>query len=144
MAMAAQYLSENSIMLSIVCDSILLCSVFESSLLSSDCCKSVTLSITGAAAENWRGGIRYHDRYEATGKKQEGAPVYRKSDGGYLDRHSDGTWHANWRIGGRYYGLIKSVGTAGCPASNSQWQYVDNNGNWKLSGDITVQCSVNT
>ena len=102
------------------------------------------MSVTEEAAEKWRSISIYLGNWQLTGKKQEGAPVYRKSDGGYLDRHSDGTWHANWRIGGRYYGLIKSVGTAGCPASNSQWLYVDNNGNWKLSGDITVQCSVHT
>ena len=111
----AQYLSENSIMLSCVCDSILLCSVFESSLFSLGCCKSVLLSATGAADVLWP---KYLGTFEATGEEYEGKTVYKNNDGRYLYRHSDGTWRTGYGIGAS--GIIKSVvETAECPVSQS-------------------------
>ena len=65
-----------------------------------------------------------------------GAAVYRNSHDKYLYRFSDGTWRTGPRIG--YDGVIKSVDTAECPDSISQWQYWAD-GNWR-SGDITVKC----
>ena len=97
------------------------------------------MSVTEEAAEKWRSISIYLGNWQLTGKKQEGAPVYLMSYVGFLYRHSDGTWHASRKLGD-HYGDIKSVGTAECPANNSQWQYVDNDGNWKPSGDITVKC----
>ena len=116
----------------------------KSALTSKKCTGTITLSATGKAAWNrpWCLGS-----YEATEEEHEGAPVYRKSgksDDYYLYRRSDGTWRADWKIGGR--GGIKSVDTtADCPARVSQWQYYDHpyDGVWR-SGDITVQCSVHT
>ena len=98
---------------------------------------TITLSATGAAAtcRPW-----YLGSYEATGEEEEGAPVYRDSDGRYLYRHSDGTWRADDVIGGP--GVIRSVDTAPCPASIRRWQYRDYP-DWR-SGDITAQCSVHT
>ena len=107
----------------------------DSSSVSSGCCKSVTLKATGAAAEWWSYSL---GRYASWGHYHEGGPVFRKSDGWYLYRHSDGTWH----VGESYNGgtvFIRSVGTAQCPVSVSQWQYWAD-GPWH-SGDIRVQCS---
>ena len=121
-------------MLSCDCDFILLVNSLESSLCSSDCCKSVTVSATGAAADIYPD---YLGRYVATGREHEGSPVFRNSDNKYLYRHSDDTWRASYVIGG--YGYYKSVDTtAECPASISQWQYLD--GDWH-SGSITVKCN---
>ena len=116
------------------CDSVfLLCRVIESSLFSPGCCKSVTLSATGVAAEKWP---TYLGRYVAT---EEFRPVFRNSNDVYLYRDSDGTWRASKMIGGR--GHFESVDTAECPASNSQWQYWAGVGwDWH-SGDITVKCA---
>ena len=58
-----------------------------------------------------------------------------------LFRYSDGTWRASYEIGDS--GWFKSVGTALCPDSTSQWQYNDGHSD-NHSGDITVQCSVHT
>ena len=100
--------------------------------------KSITLSATGAAAKKWP---QFLGSYEATGEEEDGAPVFRKSDGYYLYRRKDGTWRAGYEIG--YSGAYRSVDTAAeCPASISQWQYRDH-GVWR-SGDITAQCSVHT
>ena len=108
-------------MLSCVCDSILLCSVFESSLFSLGCCKSVLLSATGAADVLWP---KYLGTFEATGEEYEGKTVYKNNDGRYLYRHSDGTWRTGYGIGAS--GIIKSVvETAECPVSINQWQYSD-------------------
>ena len=62
----------------------------------------------------------------------------------YLYRHIAGTWHVSTIIGGEGEGVIKSVDTADCPDSISQWQYLLNTGTildnpWQ-SGDITVKC----
>ena len=103
----------------------------------SKCTGTITLSATGAAAKKWSG---YHGSYEATGEENDGAAVYRKSEGRYLYRWSDGTWRAGVGIG--WSGYIKSVGTAPCPASIRQWEYHD--GEYWQSGDITAQCSVHT
>ena len=119
------------------CDSVLLVSALKS-LCFSGCCKSVTLSATGAA-NAWPAHL---GSYVATGEEEEGAPVYRTSDDYPLFRESDGTWRAGMRIG--HIGAYKSVDTADCPASISQWQYWDD-GSWDWqSGDITAQCSVHT
>ena len=117
----------------------LLCSVFESSLFSSDCCKSVTLSASGAATYGWS---HFLGSYEViTGEEEEGSPVYRLQADGvdfYLCRYGDGTWRATEEIGGS--GYYKSVDSAAeCPATLSQWQYWTD-GNWH-SGDITVKCN---
>ena len=44
-----------------------------------------------------------------------------------------------------YYGRIKSVDTADCPESNTQWKYADyddaEDGWYWHSGDIKVHCS---
>ena len=103
----------------------------------SKCTGTITLSATGAAAKKWSG---YHGSYEATGEENDGVAVYRKSEGRYLYRWSDGTWRAGVGIG--WSGYIKSVGTAPCPASIRQWEYHD--GEYWQSGDITAQCSVHT
>ena len=125
-------------MLSCVCDFILLVNSLESSLFCSGCCKSVTLSATGGAAKwPWLLGS-----YEANGEEHEGsggeehegAPVYWNSHGRKLYKHSDGTWH-----GDRGLGNLRSVDTAECPASISQWQYSADGDIWH-SGDITAQC----
>ena len=114
----------------------LLCSVFESSLFSSDCCKSVTLSATGEAAM-WP---TYLGSYEATGEEHDGAPVYRKSDGKYLYRNSDGTWRATYEIGGT--GIYRSVDTtADCPVRVSKWRYDAGRLDWRF-GDITAKCAL--
>ena len=105
----------------------------------SKCAGTIALSATGAAPRWWPGLL---GRYEATGRKHEGAAVYSDGDGGYLSRHSDGTWHAsNVGIGGT--GAIRSVDTADCPASIRQWQYDAGYGSLQ-SGAITAQCSVHT
>ena len=70
-----------------------------------------------------------------------GAPVYSKYYGGTeLSRYRDGTWRLGYVVGS--YGVIKSVGTAACPADISQWQYRvhHTDTNWKY-GDITVRCT---
>ena len=133
-------------MLSFVCDSILINYVqcnWVFIIFLSDCCKSVTLSATGAPAKIYP---EYLGSYEATGEEHEGAPVYRNSNGDHLYKYSDGTWRADYyKIGGD--GVYKSVDTdAECPASISQWQYWDydyHSGaptDWR-SGDITVECN---
>ena len=96
---------------------------------------TITLSATGAAAKEWPRSL---GRYEATGEEHEGAPVFSDGDGRYLYRYSDGTWRADSAIGGR--GVYRSVGTADCPARNSQWLFSDYP-DWH-SGDITAKCSV--
>ena len=104
----------------------------------SKCTGSITLSATGAAAEEWP---EYLGTYLATEETEEGAPVYRNSDGKYLFRKYNGTWHADYAICDD--GIIKSVDTldtAECPASIRQWQY-GVAGIWR-SGDITATCSV--
>ena len=122
------------------CDFILLVSAIWSSLFSSGCCKSVTLSATGGAlglGEKQKEWPSYLGKYEATAKKQEGAPVFKKKyDTIYLFRR-DGIWCVGeYRVGTVF---IRSVGTAQCPASISQWQYW-NDGPWH-SGHITAVCS---
>ena len=126
---------------------LLLVSVVETSLLSSGCCKSVTLSATGAAAEDW---TIYRGRFEATGEDEEGTPVYKNSHDRYLYRKRDGpyaydagTWHASIAIGAN--GFYLSVDTAECPDSTSQWKYLDSDIDalWHF-GNVTVQCSVHT
>ena len=134
-------------MLSCDCDFILLINSLECSLFSSGCCKSVTLFFTGAAArfEKWP---KYLGSYEVTGEEHEGSggeehegEVYSNSDGIYLYRHSDGRWRVGGMVDGRigFSGNIWSVGTAECPASISQWQYLADF-NWH-SGDITIDCN---
>ena len=119
-------------MLSCDCDFILLVNSLESSLFSPGCCKSVTLSATGAA-NAWPAHL---GSYVATGEEYEGKPVYKNNDGRYLYRHSDGTWRTGYGIGAS--GIIKSaVDTAECPESINQWQYADVG--WH-SADITVEC----
>ena len=98
----------------------------------------MTLSATRLAAEN---DEKYLGRYEATGEENEGAPVYENSHGQYLSRWSDGTWHTGLQ-GSIGVQVMKSVGTAECPASNSQWQYYVNGG-WR-SSDITAECNGHT
>ena len=106
---------------------------------SSECCKSVTIQATGAAAKQWP---PYIGIYVATGEKHQGKELYRNSLNNYLYRYSDGTWRTSSRIG--VSGVIKSVETdAVCPASIRQWQYRPSyiyDTPWQ-SGDITVQCS---
>ena len=66
-----------------------------------------------------------------------------KSEDIYLYRDSDNTWRAGDEIG--YQGRIKSVDTADCPESNTQWKYADyddaEDGWYWHSGDIKVHCS---
>ena len=121
------------------CDSVLLVSALKSSLCFSGCCKSVTLSATGAA-NAWPDHL---GSYVATGEElYRGATVYRKSDDYPLYSDSDGTWRAGMTIG--HIGAYSSVDTADCPASISQWQYwADEVWDWQ-SGNITAQCSVHT
>ena len=111
---------------------------------SSECCKSVTIQATGAA-ERIRGGAgRFLGTYVATEEVYQGASVYHNvpQRGRLLSRYSDGTWRAGNMVGSA--GTIKSVGTAECPASSSQWEYREVHGStvgpW-VPGDITVQCS---
>ena len=78
---------------------------------------------------------QFVDSYDATEEEHEGAPVYSDYHGNYLYRYGDGTWYSS-KIGGD--GWIKSVDTAQCPASNSQWRYLAPNGQ---AGDITVECN---
>merc|ERR1711952_177448 len=101
-------------------------------------CPGITLSATGAPAK-WSNNLGH---YVATGEVYQEAPVYKNSEGVYLYRYSDGTWRVDVKIGS--YGVYKSVGTgtAGCPASISQWQYWDGI-SWH-SGDISAKCSVHT
>ena len=101
--------------------------------------------------------LRYIGSYEATGQEHQGAAVYRKSDDRYLTRHSDGTWRGSRKLEmkkvglklglglGSYYwpSIIKSVGTSECPASITEWKYLENIGDWR-SEDITVKCSYHT
>ena len=79
-----------------------------------------------------------------------GAPVYRKNYGGtVLSRYRDGTWRLGYVVGsvvhGPVAGVIKSVGTAACPADISQWQYRQYStvSDWKYGqyGDIMVRCT---
>ena len=108
----------------------------DSSSVSSGCCKSYTLSATGAAAEM---GPSLLSSYEATGEVNEGAPVFKKKyDTIYLYRHSAGTWVVGeYRVGTLF---IRSVGTAQCPTGISQWQFWNDGDIWR-SGDITAVCS---
>ena len=102
----------------------------------------ITLSATGAAAKRWPSFL---GRYLATGEEHQGAPVYRKSDGGYLSRYRNGTWHAGWGIGGHGGGYKGVDTTADCPARVRQWQYYHSyDGGSSQSGDITAKCSVHT
>ena len=102
-------------------------------------CGVITLSATGAAA---RIHPKYLGKYNViAGEEHEGAPVYRNSDGYYLYRYSDGTWHTNNVIGD--YGAYRSVDNAQCPARVSQWQYAAGPSGYN-SGDIKAQCSVHT
>ena len=140
------------------CDSILLVCAVESSLFLSGCCKSVTLSATGAAAEKWPaffGSFEYiGSRKDILSKEythtynywKEGSAVFKKRGHSernenylydYLYRHSDGPWHVSTVIGGE--GVIKSVDNADCPDSISQWQYAGDP-SWQ-SGDITAKCN---
>ena len=113
-------------MLSHDCDFILLVNSLESSLFSPGCCKSVTL---------------WSDSYEATEEEHEGAPLYRQrnSRGEYLYRYSDGTWRVGLKIGDS--GLVKSVGTAQCPANISQWEFWADPNWFSSDGLITVECN---
>ena len=122
-------------MLSCDCDFILLVNSLESSFFSPGCCKSVTLSATGAPAKIYP---EYLGSYEATGEEHEGAPVYRNSNGDHLYKYSDGTWRADYyKIGSEG---VKSVDTtADCPDRVSQWQYMGYGGYG--DGDITVECN---
>ena len=138
------------------CDFILLVSAIKSSLFSSGCCKSVTLSATGEGSglglgEKQKEWPSYLGKYEATAKKQEGAPVFKNSNGRYLYRVSGGSWRANPEIGSSEmgsHGFIRSMGssaTAECPTTISQdqwsWKYDDEGeGNYQ-SSDITVKCN---
>ena len=146
-------------MLSYDCYFILLINSLESSLFSPGCCKSVTLSATGAAAEKWPaffGSFEYIGSREDVLKEKtpwgtftgwkEGSAVFRKRGHSernenylydYLYRHSDGPWHVSTVIGGE--GVIKSVDNADCPDSISQWQYAGDP-SWQ-SGDITAKCN---
>ena len=99
------------------------------------CCKPVTLSATGEAAEKFPS---YLGTYAPIGQDQ-GAPIYGKIGGGVLIRQSDGTWAASQGIGD--VTDIRSVGAALCPANISQWQYKE--GSSTISADITVNCSPN-
>ena len=132
-------------MLSFVCDSILINYVqcnWVFIIFLSDCCKSVEIHATGAAAQKWPHYIL--DSFVATSEEHEGAEVYyMKSADIYLYRDSDNTWRAGDEIG--YQGRIKSVDTADCPESNTQWKYADyddaEDGWYWHSGDIKVHCS---
>ena len=76
--------------------------------------------------------------YEATGELHEGAPVFKKKyDTIYLFRR-DGIWCVGeYKVGTVF---IRSVGTAQCPASVSQWQFWNDGDIWR-SGHITAQCN---
>ena len=123
---------------------------------SSECCESVTLSATGGAAEElpWLFG-----NYSATGDESQRAPVYNGGAGGswQIYKYSDGAWHGGFYMTEKqrleygeenWEGDIKSVGTAPCPDSISQWEYGTginqgydtNDGTWR-SANITVKCS---
>ena len=80
--------------------------------------------------------------YKVTGEEHEGAAVYKNGHGTYLYKLSNGTWRASYEIGDS--GWFKSVDTALCPDSTSQWRYDATSDNGNHSGDITVQCSVHT
>ena len=97
------------------------------------CCKSVTLSATGEAAEKFPS---YLGTYAPIGQDQ-GAPIYGKVGGGVLIRQSDSTWTASQGIGDTTD--IRSVDAAPCPANISQWQYKEDS--IPISADITVNCS---
>ena len=104
----------------------------------SGCCKSVTLSSTGAAAKEWPSHL---GTYEATEEKHNGEAIYRNFHGIDLFRESDGTWHAS--------SAIRGVGTGQCPENISQWEHQYNrnvrnrNGgiDKRYSGDITAKCT---
>ena len=110
------------------------------SLFSAGCCKSVKPTPNNNVDS--KAVTEYLGRYEATGEEEEDAPVYRNSHGIYLYRHSDGTWRADERIGGDGLYSYRSVGTAECPDSISQWNWKSlyNVIHWE-SSDITVQCT---
>ena len=93
---------------------------------------------TGAAAQKWPHYIE--DSFVATGKHKGAELYYMKREDLYLYRDSDNTWRAGDEIG--LDGSMRSVDTADCPESNSQWQYADYDDGWHwYSGDIKVHCS---
>ena len=104
----------------------------------SGCCKSVTLSSTGAAAKE---RPSYLGTYEATEEKHHGEAIYRNFHDMTLYRESDGTWQASsFGTSGSGFGNIESVGTAECPENISQWVWQYRDGDWQ-HGDITAKCS---
>ena len=119
------------------------------------------MSATGAAAEKWPaffGSFEYIGSREDVLKEKtpwgtftgwkEGSAVFRKRGHSernenylydYLYRHIDGSWHVSTIIGGEGEGVLKSVDTADCPDSNTQWQYMADSGYG--DGDITAKCN---
>ena len=140
------------------CDSkFFCCSAIESYLFSSDCCKSVTLSATGEAAEKLKSLL---GTYKKSFKSMRKAPVYGSGKywkpGPYMYRYSNDTWNASMNIVSTANKVdiahIISVDAALCPADVSQWRYREDGErifpiNYRLTsqssqyGDITVKCS---
>ena len=110
------------------------------------CRRKCTIILSATGAPDHGEWPRYLGTYVVNGEEEEGAEVYRKSDGRYvhkyLYKHRSGTWRVGLELGD--LGYLRSVpgDTAECPASIKQWQY-NAGGSWH-NGDITAQCSVHT
>ena len=117
---------------------------------SSECCKSFTLSGSGAVAEElpWH----FDGSYVATPKESNGAPIYAggRANSWDLYKSSDGIWHAGtWVPEEEALAYadedchdIRSVSPAPCPDSVGEWKYDQNDGicgSW-ASADVTVNC----